>query len=151
MASGQGYVDHAAHWVDVPGLNACPNLEGGAYKDLTAKDLEGNQYERHHLISSHALKETKAPNVSNSKIHREGICVRLTPEEHAKTNNFGHSNKTILQRRHEVDMIQSGRRNELMSEHIRDVQNITTERDEGLLQAWLADCARPDWKPDRLF
>ena len=48
-------------------------------------------------------------------------------------------------------MIQSGRRNELMSEQIRDVQNITTERDEGLLQAWLADRARPDWKPDRLF
>ena len=151
LASAQGYVDHAAYWVDVFGLKACPNLNGGRYKDLTAKDLEGNKYERHHLISSHALKETKAPKVSDSKIHREGICVRLTPEEHAETNNFGPGKKANLQRQHEVDMIQSGRRNELMSEQIRDVQNITTERDEGLLQAWLADRARPDWKPDRLF
>ena len=151
LASAQGYVDHAAHWVDVYGLKPCPNLEGGAYKDLTAKDLEGNVYERHHLISSQALKETRPEGVKASKAHREGICVRLTPEEHKRTNNYKYNKDSIRQRRHEVDMIRSRRRNELMSEQIRDVQSITTKRDEGLLQAWLADRARPEWKPDPLL
>ncbi|MCZ9305855.1 RHS repeat-associated core domain-containing protein, partial [Corynebacterium sp. c9Ua_112] len=151
LASAQGYVDHAAYWVDVLGLKACPNLNGGRYKDLTAKDLEGNKYERHHLISSHALKETRPKGVKASTAHREGICVRLTPEEHKLTNNYGRSVDTDIQRAHEIQMIRAGRHNELFSEQIRDVQSITSDRDEGLLQAWFAYRESPSWTPDRLF
>ena len=151
LASAQGYVDHAAYWVDVYGLKPCPNLEGGAYKDLTAKDLEGNVYERHHLISSHALKETRPEGVKASTAHREGICVRMSPEDHAKTNNFRNFPGADAQRNHEIDMIKQGRRNELFSEQIQDVQSISHNYDEGLLQAWMADRARPDWQPDRLI
>ena len=151
LASAQGYVDHAAHWVDVLGLKACPSLNGGRYKDLTAKDLEGNKYERHHLISSHALKETRPEGVKASTAHREGICVRLTPEEHQLTNNYGRSVDTDIQRAHEIQMIRAGRHNELFREQIRDVQSITSDRDEGLLQAWFAYRESPSWTPDRLF
>ena len=151
LAPEQGYVDHAAFWVDVLGLKACPKLEGGRYKDLATRDLAGNKYERHHLISSYALKETKTPIFSDSHVHRNGISVRLTPEEHAKTNNYKFSKESQIQRQHEVQMIRWGRHNELMSEQIRDVQSITPHRDEGLLQAWLADRSRPDWTPDRLI
>ena len=42
LASAQGYVDHAAFWVDVLGLKACPTLNGGRYKDLTAKETNTN-------------------------------------------------------------------------------------------------------------
>nr|WP_255717388.1 hypothetical protein [Corynebacterium sp. ACRPH] len=56
-ASEQSYVDRATFWVDIFDLKACPTLNGGLYKDLTVKNLEGNKYERHQLISSHALKE----------------------------------------------------------------------------------------------
>lgn len=64
------------------------------YKDLSTRDLAGNRDERHHSISSHALKETKTPIFSDSHVHRNGISVRLTPEEHAKTNNYRFSKES---------------------------------------------------------
>ena len=150
MASAQGYVDHAAFWVDVLGLKACPTVGGRRYNDLSTRDLAGNKYERHHLISSHALKETRAPSVPASRVHREGVCVRMAPGDHAKTNNFRNIPGANSQRAHEIDMILQGRRNELFSEQTRDVQSISSNYDEGLLQAWMADRARSDWQPDRL-
>ena len=145
VASAQGYVDHASYWVDVLGLKACPKLEGGRYKDLATENSAGKRYERHHLISSHALKETKAEGLTDSQVHREGICVRLTPEEHKLTNNYGSGAIPSAQRTHEIEMIKAGRQNELFSEQIRDVQSITSKRDEGLLQAWFAFRESPSW------
>ena len=74
----------------------------------------------------------------------------MAPGDHAKTNNFRNIPGANSQRAHEIDMILQGRRNELFSEQTRDVQSISSNYDEGLLQAWMADRARSDWQPDRL-
>ncbi len=70
--------------------------------------------------------------------------MRMSPEDHAKTNNYRSFPGANAQRNHEIDMIKQGRRNELFSEQIQDVQSISHNYDEGLLQAWMADRARPD-------
>ncbi len=119
-------------------------LPNAQWRTLQRSHREGNKYERHHLISSHALKETRPEGVKASTAHREGICVRMSPEDHAKTNNYRSFPGANAQRNHEIDMIKQGRRNELFSEQIQDVQSISHNYDEGLLQAWMADRARPD-------
>lgn len=76
------------------------------------------------------------------------ISLRKTSKE---TNNFRNFPGADAQRNHEIDMIKQGMRNELFSEQIQDVQSISHNYDEGLLQAWMADRARPDWQPDQLI
>ena len=94
VASAQGYVDHAAHWVDVLGLHGreahlepktikskdTGNFRGDSYTKLDTVGPEGTPIERHHLIGQHALKE-------NGVSSRHTPSIMMDKADHALTRN----------------------------------------------------------------
>lgn len=94
VASAQGYVDHAAHRVDVLGLHGreahlepktikskdTGNFRGDSYTKLDTVGSEGTPIERHHLIGQHALKE-------NGVSSRHTPSIMMDKADHALTRN----------------------------------------------------------------
>ncbi|WJY71755.1 putative deoxyribonuclease RhsA [Corynebacterium auriscanis] len=147
VASGQGYVDHAAHWVDALGLMAHKRtisatdrgyLRGGPYARLETANLQGGAAERHHIISQEALKANGFDPAYAPAIQMEKGAHKMTLS-HGAQGQFGR-----IYRQYESDMIANDRMDDLVLDELIRIEqmpdHIGTDRPLEALNSYL------DWK-----
>ena len=144
VGTPQGYVDNPVTWVDEMGLKGCPKTNatpqqpyrGDKYGRLGTKGPAGEAYERHHLISDKAAKETGLSSKHN------GTAIQMDPADHALTRSYKNSKSAQAYRQHEMDMIREGRTRELFSGEVQDIQSkFGSKYDDALYEAWQQSAA----------